>query len=64
MNVFVVNGDYAEKKKSFSIDNARVLNEFLVSSNEPQKMERFPSSLDNEDSEERVNCKENWKRLK
>lgn len=65
MNVFVVNGDYAGKKKSFSIENfggnARVLNELLVSSNDGggRKAERFPSSLDNEESEDRNNC-EDW----
>lgn len=58
MNVFVVNGDYAGKKKSFSIEgfkgNARVLNELLVSSAEEGGMvERFPSSLDAEESEDK-----------
>lgn len=64
MNVFVVNGDYAEKKKSFSIENfggnARVINELLVSSDDARKAERFPSSLGNEDTEDRANCEDDW----
>lgn len=66
--MFVVNRDYAEKKKSFSIENfggrTRVFNELLVNSNdEVRKAEKFPSSLGNEESEERINCDEDWQSL-
>lgn len=68
VNVFVVNGDYAGKKKSFSVEgfggNARVLNELLVSANEGggRMADRFPSSLDNdEESEEGNRCDDVYK---
>lgn len=64
--MFVVNGDYAGKKKSFSIENfdgnTRVLNQLLMTTNDTmRKVEKFPSSLGNEDTEERINCEDDWR---